>query len=210
VSDDPIREARELIERSRRELLDHLRALLAKGSAQAQHIDNSLLTLTAGALLLSITFVGTLSASKQCLNLLFVAWAAFILSMICVIVGMMRPQLQSHQDAVNTANNLERFSQMSFVDAAQQRPTFPVGTQKTIASLNVIALVGFIIGVGFLCSFVGINLSQHKPPVSKAAAPSNQSLEPTADPQENSPTTSPTSIPQASRSPVTGGSAPSR
>ena len=210
MSDDPIREARELIERSRRELLDHLRALLAKGSAQAQHIDNSLLTLTAGALLLSITFVGTLSASKQCLNLLFVAWAAFILSMICVIVGMMRAQLQSHQDAVNTANNLERFSQMSFVDAAQQRPTFPVGTQKTIASLNVIALVGFIIGVGFLCSFVGINLSQHKPPVSKAAAPSNQSLEPTADPQENSPTTSPTSIPQASRSPVTGGSAPSR
>jgi len=164
VSDDPIREARELIGRSRRELLDHLRALLAKGSAQAQHIDNSLLTLTAGALLLSITFVGTLSASKQCLNLLFVAWAAFILSMICVIVGMMRAQLQSHQDTVDTANNLERFSQMSFVEAAQQRPTFPVGTQKTIASLNVIALVGFVIGVGFLCSFVGINLSQHKPP----------------------------------------------
>ena len=130
--------------------------------------------------------------------------------MICVIVGMMRAQLQSHQDAVDTANNLERFSQMSFVEAAQQRPTFPVGTQKTIASLNVISLVGFIIGVGFLCSFVGINLSQHKPPVSKAAAPSNQSLEPTADPQENSPTTSPTSTPQASRSPVSGGSAPSR
>ncbi len=210
MSDEPIKEARELIERTRRELLDHLRALLAKGSAQAQHIDNSLLTLTAGALLLSITFVGTLSASKQCLNLLFVAWAAFILSMICVIVGMMQAQLQSHQDAVDTANNLERFSQMSFVEAAQQRPTFSVGTQKTIAGLNVIALVAFIIGVGFLCSFVGINLSQQKPPVSKAASASNQSLEPTADRQENSPTTSPTSSAQASRNPVSGGSAPSR
>ena len=90
--------------------------LSSRKEARAQHIDNSLLTLTAGALLLSITFVGTLSASKQCLNLLFVAWAAFILSMICVIVGMMRAQLQSHQDAVDTANNLERFSQMSFVE----------------------------------------------------------------------------------------------
>lgn len=210
MSDEPLKEARELIERTRRELLDHLRALLAKGSAQAQHIDTSLLTLTAGALLLSITFVGTLSASRQCLNLLFVAWAAFILSMICVIVGMMRAQLQSHQDSVDTANNLERFSQMNFVEAAQQRPTFPVGTQKTIASLNVIALVAFIIGVGFLCSFVGINLSQQKPAVSRAASVSNQSLEPTTDRQENSPTTSPTSSPQASHNPVSGGSVRSR
>ncbi|MDP9099806.1 MAG: hypothetical protein M3N48_12570 [Verrucomicrobiota bacterium] len=155
-------EARLLIDRSRRELIEQLRGLVEKGHAQADRIDNALLTLNAGALLLSITFVGTLTTSKQCLSLLFIAWAAFILSMISVIFAMMRAQYQSHQSAVETANNLERFSQMDFVAAAQQRVTFPVGTQKTVASLNIVAFVGFIIGVAFLCFFVGINLSRDK------------------------------------------------
>jgi hypothetical protein len=156
-------EARRTIDRSRRELIEQMRGLVDKGHAQAERIDSALLTLTAGALLLSITFVGTLTTSKQCLILLFVAWGTFILSMICVILAMMRAQHQSHQSAVETANNLERFSELDFVQAAQQRVTFPVGTQKTVASLNVIAFIAFIIGVAFLCSFVGINLSHDKP-----------------------------------------------
>jgi hypothetical protein len=125
-------------------------------------------------LLLSITFVGTLTTSKQCLSLLFIAWGAFILSMISVILAMMRSQYQSHQSAVETANNLERFSNMDFVEAAQQRTTLPVGTQKTVASLNVISFIGFIIGVAFLCSFVGVNLSHDKSHRPKAPAASNQ------------------------------------
>ena len=183
MAEEPITEGRQVIDRSRRELIEQLRGLLEKGHAQAERLDNALLTLTAGALLLSITFVGTLTASKECLSLLFAAWGAFILSMISVVVAMMKAQHQSHQSAIEMAANLERFSEMNFVEAARQRVTFLVGTQKTVATLNVIALVGFIIGVGFLCSFVGINLSQK--PHLPTQPTSNQSLEPTAGRRES-------------------------
>jgi hypothetical protein len=180
MAEDPVTEAHRLIDRSRRELIEQLRGLVEKGHAQSDRIDNALLTLNAGALLLSITFVGTLTTSKQCLNLLFVAWGAFILSMIFVILAMMRAQYQSHQSAVETGNNLERFSQLDFIEASQQRVTFPVGKQKTVASLNVLALVGFIIGVAFLCSFVGINLFRDKSHGPPRPPTSNQTMQRTA------------------------------
>src|SRR5947207_1793029 len=100
--------------------------------------------------------------------------------MISVILAMMRAQYQSHQSAIETASNLERFSQMDLVEAAQQRVTFPVGTQKTVATLNIIALLGFVIGVGFLCAFVGINLSHQKSHGPTQPPTSNQTLQPTA------------------------------
>ena len=162
MEENPVIEGRRLIERSRRELIEQVRGLLEKGYAQSERVDTALLTLTAGALLLSITFVGTLTASKQCLSFLFAAWGAFILSMVSVIIAMMRAQYQSLQSAIETTSNLERLSEMDVVAAAQQRVSFPVGTQKTAATLNIIALLGFIIGIGFLCAFVGINLSHQK------------------------------------------------
>ena len=100
--------------------------------------------------------------------------------MISVILAMMRAQYQSHQSAVETANNLERFSNMDFVEAAQQCVTFPVGTQKTVASLNVISFIGFIIGVAFLCSFVVVNLSHDKSRGPKAPSAPNQPMQRTA------------------------------
>jgi hypothetical protein len=187
MAEDPITEAHRLIDRSRRELIEQVRGLVEKGHAQSERIDNALISLNAGALLLSITFVGTLATSKQCLSLLFIAWGAFISSMICVILAMMRAQYQSHQSAVETANNLERFSNMDFVEAAQQRVTFPVGTQKTVAGLNVISFIGFIIGVAFLCSFVGVNLSHDKSRHANAPPVPNQSMQSTAGPLRNEP-----------------------
>ena len=65
--------------------------------------------------------------------------------------------------------------------AAQQRVTFPVGTQKTVASLNVILFIGFIVGVAFLCSFVGVNLSYDKSRGPKAPAVPKQAMQRTAD-----------------------------
>jgi hypothetical protein len=181
MAENPLTEARQLIERSRRELIEQLRGLIEKGHAQSERIDGALLTLTAGALLLSITFVGTLTESKQCLSMLFAAWGAFILSMVSVIIAMMRAQHQSHQSAIETAGNLERFSQMDFVEAAQQRVTFPVGTQKTVTTLNIVALLGFIVGIAFLCAFVGINLSKQKSRTPAPPPASNQAMERTAD-----------------------------
>src|SRR5438105_15065192 len=78
----------ENIFRTRRDFIQKLDFLLQKGYEQAYQIDKSLLTLSAGALLLSITFVRTLAETKHCICLLFVAWACFVASIMAVILAM--------------------------------------------------------------------------------------------------------------------------
>jgi CDP-diglyceride synthetase len=109
-------------------------------------------------LLLSITFVGTLSEAKQCLVLLFVAWGWFIISIIVVIFAMRNAQLRTHRNAIDVAKNLERISQMNATERAVYRATFSPETNKRVAWLNRIAILGFVFGVIFLCWFVGSNL----------------------------------------------------
>jgi uncharacterized membrane protein YccC len=99
-----------------------------------------------------------LAETKHCIGLLFVAWACFIASIMAVILAMRKAQLSIHRDAVETVNNLERFSQMSWEEAAVQRATFSVPRNKPVAWLNRIAVFGFVLGVVFLCWFVGSNL----------------------------------------------------
>ena len=65
MNDQPI--SRENIAQTRRELISNLEFLLQKGFEQAYQLDKSLLTLSAGALALSLTFVGNLSGTKHCL-----------------------------------------------------------------------------------------------------------------------------------------------
>jgi hypothetical protein len=158
MTDEQTKIARENIVQTRRELMGKLEFLLHKGSEQAYQVDKSLLTLSGGALLLSITFVGTLSETKHCVGLLFVAWGCFVASITAVIFGMWKAQWITHQTAREAADALERFSQMNVAEAAAQRATFPVGTDKPVAWLNCIAILGFVLGVVFLCWFVGKNL----------------------------------------------------
>jgi hypothetical protein len=74
----------------RRELKARFDFLLEKGFEQAYQLDKSLLTLSAGALLLSVTFIGTLSKTKHCLSLLFGAWACFVVSILAVLFAMQK------------------------------------------------------------------------------------------------------------------------
>ena len=156
MNDQPI--SRENIAQTRRELISNLEFLLQKGFEQAYQLDKSLLTLSAGALALSLTFVGNLSGTKHYLFFLFVAWAFFTGSIIAVIFAMRKAQLKTHDSARETADNLEQFSNLHDALAGIMRATFPVGTDNPVARLNRIAIWSFVIGVIFLCLFVGSNL----------------------------------------------------
>jgi hypothetical protein len=156
VNDQPT--SRENAAQTRRELISRLEFLLQKRFEQAYQLDKSLLTLSAGALALSLTFVGTLSGTKHCLVFLFVAWALFIGSIIAVIFAMQKAQLKTHDSTRETADNLERFSELHDAIAAIMRAAFPVATDKAVARLNRIAIWAFVLGILFLCLFVGSNL----------------------------------------------------
>jgi hypothetical protein len=71
---------------------------------------------------------------------------------------MRNAQLTTHRNAVNAANHLERFSQMNAAERAVYRATLSPATNKVVACLNRIAILGFVFGVIFLCWFVGSNL----------------------------------------------------
>jgi hypothetical protein len=143
---------RDNIDQTRRELLAKLDFLLHKGYEQAYQLDKSLLSLSAGALALSLTFVGNLSGAKHCLVFLFIAWALFAVSIMAVIFAMRKAQLRTHDSARETADNLKQFSNLHDALAGIMRATFPV------ARLNSIAIWCFVLGVLFLCLFVGSNL----------------------------------------------------
>src|SRR5438046_9532380 len=141
--------SRESIAQTRRELMSHLELLLQKGFEQAYELDKSLLTLSAGALALSLTFVGTLSGTKQYLFFLFIAWAFFTGSIIAVIFAMRKAQLKTHDSARETAANIEQFSNLHEVVAGIMRAKFSVATENPIADLNLIAIWCFVLGVTF-------------------------------------------------------------
>ena len=71
---------------------------------------------------------------------------------------MMSAHLASHKSAKETANNLERFSQMSPEEAALQRVTRPVGTDKIVGTLNILAVGTFIIGIALPGWFAAANV----------------------------------------------------
>jgi len=96
MTDEETKTAREKTVQTRRELIGKMEFLLHKGFEQSYEVDKSLLTLSGGALLLSITFVGTLSETKHCVGLLFVAWACFVASITAVIFAMWKAQLRTH------------------------------------------------------------------------------------------------------------------
>ena len=150
--------SRENIDQTRQQLISKLDFLLKQGFEQAYQVDKSLLTLSAGALALSLTFVGNLSGTKHYLGFLFVAWAFFTVSIITVIFAMRKAQLATHDDARQTADNLETLSSLPDGLAGIMRATFPAATNKRVARLNSIAIWSFVIGVIFLCLFVGSNL----------------------------------------------------
>jgi len=150
--------SRENIAQTRRELISHLELLLQKGFEQAHELDKSLLTLSAGALALSLTFVGNLSGTKHYLGFLFVAWAFFTGSIVVVIFAMRKAQLKTHDSARETAANIEQFSDLHDVVAGIMRATISVATDNPVARLNRIAIWCFVLGVIFLCLFVGSNL----------------------------------------------------
>ena len=148
----------EPIQQNRQELIALLDTILAKAADQAHEIDKALLTLSSGSLVISMTLVGRSPGANLCLGLLFGSWACFAVCLILVVVAMTLAHLATHKSAKETADNLERFSQMSPEEAALQRVTRPVGTDKTVGTLNILAVGVFIIGVALLGWFAAANV----------------------------------------------------
>jgi hypothetical protein len=154
-----------VFEKAGKQLGESIERNIERGSRTAAHLDRTLISLSAGALVLSMTFVGTLAPKKPLLFVLFSSWGCFAAAMVLVIFAM-RSEQKAIITAVNNASgylkrleedkSLEVLAMMGVSPVVQKR----VNTNNTVAALNTWALAAFIVGVVLLGTFVGYNLWQ--------------------------------------------------
>jgi len=122
---------------------------------ESEAYDKAVMTLSAGALGVSITFIHDIvqSPRKETLILLAIAWGSFALSILAILTSML-----TSQKAIRKA-----ILQLDHGTIDRERPGAWYG--RFTAILNLTACVGFILGVVFLVWFSLANLSMvaHSP-----------------------------------------------
>lgn len=154
------------IEELRKKLDEVIERNLDRASESASRLDRTLVTLSAGALVLSMTFVGRVVPAKSYLVVLFVAWACFVASLICVVLAMR--MIQNALDAaVRTAGDTLKLIDENLPAARAAlkkiRRDAPLSRkritrQRWVERLNKWALVSFLVGIVLLGIFVGVSL----------------------------------------------------
>src|ERR1700692_3918310 len=103
--------AAELIAQAEKRLDESLERNLDRGSRAAALLDRTLISLSAGALVLSMTFVRAVAPGKFLLGVLFASWICFIGAMIAVIFAMRSQQKALESSVKNTSEGLELLRQ---------------------------------------------------------------------------------------------------
>jgi hypothetical protein len=151
-------------DRCRYYFLDRIAALIERGSRVASAIDKTLISLSGGALIFSMTFVERLAPQKLLLPLLFCSWAFFALAIICVILAMREEQSALHAEAKQYTDSLAKLDQTpgAIRQALQLQPSITVGRNPKVWRWNLFPVGAFLVGVLLLGAFVGFNLWQSK------------------------------------------------
>ncbi len=171
MAEDPITEAkRELHERAERNI--------DRGGIVSANLDKALISISGGALVFSMTFVGVLAPAKLLLPFLFVSWTAFGVSIVCVILAMRAEQKAIVAAVKNTQLAVQRLNQDTALPVLVQigiepQVTPTVTHSKPIFVWNNGAIAGFVVGLISLSVFVGYNLAHSETP--KISTPPQQS-----------------------------------
>src|SRR5438034_7328697 len=99
-------------ESARRELTARLFDAYNRSREIGYARDKVLITLSAGSLLFSMTFISALAPAKSWLGVLFLAWLWFAGSIVCVIVGMRRAELAEARQALRISHALAELARL--------------------------------------------------------------------------------------------------
>ena len=135
-------------EREREEYLEERKILVEAERQAAESFDKSLITLSSGALALTVPFIRFLAPNPTALCLLFVAWGGFILALLTILFSILVSQgaLRKQRDILD---ELYRHN----ADAAQKNRLADVTN-----ALNTASIVLFVGGVLMFALFAGRNL----------------------------------------------------
>ncbi len=146
----------------RQRTIDLCSSSLQAAFAQGEQLDKTLVSLSGGGLVFSMTFVSALAPSKHLLSVLFAAWAAFTISIISVVLAIRRSQTLEGERLVAATNLLKEINEVERSGMVNILPTaqFHISAARDmqIIVLNRSAILCFLVGVTLLAIFVGYNL----------------------------------------------------
>ncbi len=146
---------------ARKQAAEELTRAVQAGSAAGASLDKTLVSLSSGAMVLSMTFVGQIAPSKLLLPLLFMSWLAFAASVLSVVFAMRTAQSKANLAAMHFAKLIEDIDKVGpFVIAAKDtmRMFRDVSLSTKVRRFNIFAISAFSVGLLLLGIFVGYNL----------------------------------------------------
>jgi len=129
--------------------LDDHKILVERESEQSLSFDKTLISISSGALGLSLTFIRYMAPNPEYLPLLFIAWICFILSIVSTMSSILIAQ-----HSMRRQRDINTHAYQNPEDTSNETNRSVEWTLKfTYASM-----VTFILGLVFLALFVGKNL----------------------------------------------------
>ena len=132
--------------------LDERKSLVQSNENSSAQFDKAILTLAAGAIALSITFIDKIAPTPQKSTLIFIAisWLSFIISLLSTLISFLTSQKACYKQIQIIEHEFDLNN--SHAENSKDKKThniFSVWTDR----LNVISITSFIIGVVFLAIF---------------------------------------------------------
>src|ERR1700730_13198636 len=134
------------IDEQRDRLADRIRDNINLGSTVASSLDKTLVSLSGGALVFSMTFIDRIGAAKLWLWILVLSWTAFVGCICCVIFANRENLLSLSERANELGERVKEFEKE--VRAGRIRSAVPgVSQNKRIAFWNELAIAAFLLGI---------------------------------------------------------------
>jgi hypothetical protein len=129
----------------------------------AEALDKTLISLSGGALVLSMTFVTALAPGKSLLPVLFSSWLCFGVSIVCVIIATRKAQIGTVRDAEVLTKFMRELDEKKKGGSTLVQATPEITRDVAVTHLNNTAIAAFLFGLLLLGFFVGFNLWAPKP-----------------------------------------------
>ena len=136
--------------------LEERKALLTTEHDITKSLDKWVLTLSGGALALSVTFLGELVTPGQIKSpaLLYAGWFLLMVGVGCPLVSMYLRAYEKYRDIMDREHAQSGTDMWAPVREAQGR----VAESKAIEPLALAGLLGFLVGMFLLGHFAYVNL----------------------------------------------------
>jgi hypothetical protein len=141
------------INEERDRFVDRIRDNVNVGSAVASSLDKTLVSLSGGALIFSMTFIDRIGSTKLWLWVLVLSWAAFVGCICCVIFANREQLLALTKRAEELGKQIDHFEEE--VRCGRLRSAVPgIITNKRVGLWNEAAVWAFLLGIALLGTFV--------------------------------------------------------